>query len=246
MPNLIQNLSSKFGGFPGNLPGGNPGKEVQDMNSSLLRAINAHIASPDSPSDAFVPLGFGNTWKSSYSLQGLPTEDLKSQADHLNDNIEPILADAISSLMTLLATTMLGAAPPIAIASEPIVASALTATGGTAALSTMTAASKAAQAVPAGGGLPGIPAIISAGIAALAPLVLKNPQNANKIKDLDFKLANAGLVGADKQRPAAWSAVNSQVLSIVPDPKMKGELAAKYWNAILLTINTAVPGAQSK
>ncbi len=245
---LITNLATMFGSTFGNIEGG-PGDELRDMSNALAKAINDHIAQPTA-NKAFVTTGFGTTWNSSYTLEGLPTDVLRSHGTHIEPFIAPILADALAFHLNAVALLMNATAPPIAQASVSVVASVLgSIPGGAAIATTMTSAVAAAVAVPGGGGLPTIPALVGTAIIGLAGLVtslrLTPALGADMANLLDFQLQSVGLTGATNARPTAWAAISSTVLAIPVNPALAGSLGVNFWTAILLTIMKAVPGVRT-
>lgn len=248
--NLVGNLSSIFSDTFSNLENG-PGLELQDINEALLTAINTHISQP-AGNASFAPVGFGVTWNSSYSVSGLPTNILRSHGVYINPLMRPILADAVAFQINSLAPLAAASPPPVAQAAVPVLlaalgrATGLAAPGAPAISSALTTANTAANATPAG--LVALPAAVSAAIVGLAGLVtadrLSDIPYAELVNTLDFELQNIGISGIGL-RPASWAAVKGQVLAIPKNPALLGSLGARFWQAILFTVEQAVPGVIS-
>lgn len=245
---LITNLTTIFGLTFGNIEGG-PGAELRDMSDALARAINDHIAQPTA-NKAFIATGFGTTWNNAYTVGGLPTDVLRSHGTYIEPLIAPILADALALHLNFVALLMNAAAPPIAQASVSVVSAVLgSVPGGAAIATTMVSAVAAAMAVPGGGGLPTIPALVGTAITGLAGLVtslrLTPALGADMANLLDFQLQSVGLTGATNARSASWAAIFATVLTIPVNPSLAGPLGVNFWLAILLTIQQAVPGIRA-
>lgn len=247
---LILNISSLFADTYSNLQGG-PGEELRDMDSALTRAINDHVAQP-AGNRSFVAAGFGRTWNGAYTVRGLPTDVLTSHGDYIDPFIRPILVTAIATHLQSVALLVNAVAPPIAQGAASIVQSALLrATGGAApgapAILASLAAAQAAASTPTG--LSALPAAVGGAVAGIAGLVLADiasPQPyGDLVSSLDFDLQTAGVPGATSARPAAWSAVAASISAIPPNPQLAGPLGAKFWQAMLITITQAIPGARA-
>lgn len=249
MANLIANLRNIFSSTFTNTSDNTSEADaaLRDINDSLLAAINGHIASP-SANASFITLGFGSTWKSSYTVRDLPTRILRSHADWIDPLLKPILSDAIAQVVTLLSPLMASSAPPVGVAATSIVAATLgPMPGGAAIASTLTSGVSAAQATP--GGVTAVPGLVATALTGMAGIITAarfSPETAADFaKTLHFQLQNVGVVGALQTPTAAWAAVNAQILGIPPNPELRGELGPDFWRAILLTINQAVPGTRA-
>ena len=248
MANLIANLNQIFADTFGNTADNTDQADgaLRDINDSLVSTINGHIASPTGNA-SFISVGFGTTWKSSYSFRDLPTDVLISHADWIDPLISPILADAVAQKVTLLATLMASAPPPVAQAASAIVAATLgPMPGGAGIASGMLSSISSAVAVP--GGIASVPGLVSTALIAMSGIItgarLAPATAAEFARTLHFQLQNVGVPGAGQTPAQAWSIIKAQILTIPPNPILRGELGPNFWNAILITINQAIPGVR--